>query len=68
MALRHHSSGWCLRSISATLDTMRDAPRGTPSVDVLDTYGVLGKVQGTTTHRLRAIRKYVVAGNWVRGM
>ena len=40
MALRHQSSGWCLRSIYATLETMTDAPRGTPSVDVLNTYGV----------------------------
>ena len=38
MALRHQSSGWCLRSIYATLDTMGDARRGNSSADVLDTH------------------------------
>ena len=58
MALRHQSIGWCLRSIYATLDTMRDAPRGTPSVDVLNTYGVSSGAQlryheGRSTAMLR---------------
>ena len=45
MALRHQPIGWCLRSTYASLDTMRDAPRGTPSVDVLATHGKRPRVR-----------------------